>query len=98
MILSSSVGDGGRVSIEIVVIISAVIPAVVVVGVGVVGLRGAALPLVVPVFSSTRVLGPSVFLGGLFNFSGVTGVFLSSWSHMGLIGDAIMDGDGRFGS
>ncbi len=84
MILSSSVGDGGGVSIEIVVLISTVIAAVVVMGVGVVGLRGAALLLVVLVLAAAGVFGSSARFGGSFNFLAVVGVLLSSWLHKGL--------------
>ncbi len=84
MILSSSVGDGGGVSIEIVVVISAVVPAVVVVGVRVVGLWGVALLFMVFVFATPGVFRSSASFGGLFGFSGVSGLFLLSWSHKGL--------------
>ncbi len=48
---SSSVGDGGGVSIEVVVVIPQVIATIVVMGVGVVGLQGVALSSVALVFS-----------------------------------------------
>ncbi len=51
MILSSSVGDGGGVSIDVVIVVPSVISSVIVVGIGVVGLRGVALPFVVLVLS-----------------------------------------------
>ncbi len=98
MILSSSVRDGGRVSIEIIVIISAVIPTIVVVGVGIVGFWGTALLFVVPVLSASGVFSSAAFLGRLFDLSAIAGVFLSSWAHRVSVGDAIVDGDGRFRS
>ncbi len=63
MILSSSVGVGGRVSIEIVIVISAVEAAIVVVGIGVVGLQGAAMLLVVSMFSVATGFGSSASSG-----------------------------------
>ncbi len=84
MILSTSVGDGGGVSIEVVVVISAVVTAIVVMGVRVVRLRGAALFFVVLVFAVMGVFLSSARFGGLCDFSGVSGVFLLSWSHKGL--------------
>ncbi len=98
MILSSSVGVTGRVSIEIAVVISAVVPAVVVMGVRVVRLRGAAPLCVVSVLSVSAVFGFHARLGGLFDLSAITGMLLSSWVHRVSVGDAIMDGNGRFGS
>ncbi len=81
MIVTEDAGDD---SIEIVVVVPAIVSTVVVVGIGVVGLRGVALPSVVLVFS---------ILGSGFGFSGVAVVdrwfkrslflrlFLLSWSH-----------------
>ncbi len=102
MILSSSVRDGGGVSINIGVVISTVVSAVIVLRVRVVGFGGAALLLVVFVFSVSGSFGPATFLGGLFSFSWVTGLFLLPWSHKGGDGDgdsisgAIVNGDGGF--
>ncbi len=84
MILSSSVGDGGGVSIEIVIVISAVVAAVVVMGVGVIGLQGAALLLVMFMLSTTGVFGSSASFGGSFGFPGVAVLFLLSRSHKSL--------------
>ncbi len=84
MILSSSVGDGGRVSIEIVVVVSAVVTAVVIVGVGVIGLWGAALFSKMFVLPVSWVFGSFASFGGSFGFSGVTGLFFLSRSHKGL--------------
>ncbi len=58
-LLSSSVRDGGRVSIEVIVVISPIVPAIVVVGIGVVQFWGAALLVVILVFA---VAGAGVFL------------------------------------
>ncbi len=80
MILSSLVGVGGGVSIEIVVVISSV---VVVVRVRVIGLWGAALFSVVFVFSMAGFFGFSArFCGALSFFEGSI-LFLLSWSHKG---------------
>ncbi len=66
--------------------------------VGVVWLRGATLLLVVSVFSVAGSFGSSACSGRLFGLSGVAGLFLLSWSHKVSVGDAVMDGDGGFGS
>ncbi len=84
MILSSSVRDGGGVSIEIVIVISAVVAAIVVVRVRVIGLWGTALLPVVFVFPTPGVFGSSASFGGSFGLSGVAGLLLLSWSHKGL--------------
>ncbi len=96
MILSSSVGVGGGVrnrmvasdsagddSIEVVVVVPAVVSGVVVVGVGVVGLRGAALPSMVFVLS---VLGSGFsLLGWSFACWARGGVYLS-WTVSSVLG------------
>ncbi len=64
-ILSSSVGVGGGVSIEIVVIISAVEAAVVVMGIGIVGFWGSA-PF--PMMSVLSVAGTSGSVATLGSF------------------------------
>ncbi len=71
-------------SVKIVVVISTVVTAVVIVGVGVVGFRCAALFFVVLVFSGLGSFGSSACSGGLFGLSGVAGLFLLPWSHKGL--------------
>ncbi len=81
MILSSSVGDGGRVLIEIVVVISAVVAAVVIMGVRVVGLWGAALFSVMFVLSATGYFGFSTRFGGAFSFFEGSVLLLLSWLH-----------------
>ncbi len=76
MILSSSVGVGGGIqtgimvtdeagedSVEVVVVVPSIVATVVVVGVGVIGLRGAAIPFVVSVLSVATGFG---FLSGAF--------------------------------
>ncbi len=83
MILSSSVGVGGGVSIEIVIVISSIVPTVVIVGVRVIGLWGATLFSMVFVLSTPGMFGSSTSFGGLFGFSGVAGLFFLSWSHKG---------------
>ncbi len=89
-ILSSSVRDGGGVSIcgavvkglvEVGVVVSAVVSIVVVLRVGVIGFGGAALSLVVSVFLGSGFFGSATFLCGLFSLSGVVGLFLLSRSH-----------------
>ncbi len=87
--ISSSIGVGGGVSIEIVVVIFSIVAAVVVVGVGVVGLRGAALFLVVSMFLGAGVFLSSASAGGSvllrrFEHSFLLRLFLLSWSHKGL--------------
>ncbi len=62
--ISSLVGVGGGVSIKIVVVISAVEPAIVVVGIRVVGLWRAAALVVVSVLSGTGVFLSSANAGG----------------------------------
>ncbi len=59
MILSSSVGVSGRVSIDVVIVVPSIISGVVVVGVGVVGLWGAALSPMMLVFSVAGTFGSS---------------------------------------
>ncbi len=98
MTLSSSVGDGGGVSIKVGIVISTVISAVVVVGVGVVRFGGTTLLLVVFVFSVPGSFGPSAFLSRLLGLSGVMGLLLLSWSHIVSIGDAVVNGDRGFRS
>ncbi len=45
------------------------------------------------------VFSSAAFLGRLFSFLGIVGLFLLSWSHKGfLVGDAVVDSDGRFRS
>ncbi len=84
MILSSSVRDGGGVSIKVGVVVSAVVAAIVIVGVGVVGFWGAALFSVVFVLPTAGVFSSSTSFGGSFGLSGVAGLFLLPWSHKGL--------------
>ncbi len=68
---SSSVGDGGGVSIEVVVVVPSVVPAIIVVGVRVVGFGCSTLPFVVSMFSVSGFPG---FLGSPASF-GEWGVF-----------------------
>ncbi len=84
MTLSSSVGDGGGVLIEVVVIVPAVVSAVVVVGVGVIEFGGTALSPVVSVFSAPWFpwfLCSSAGFGGWVGLSGFTVLLLLPWSH-----------------
>ncbi len=81
---SSSVRDGGRVSIEIVVVISAVVPTVVVVGVGVVELGRSTLSFMIAMFLAPWLswfFGSSASFGGRGSGCGFTVVFLVSWAH-----------------
>ncbi len=70
MTLSSSVRVGGGVSIKIVIVISAIVATIVVVGVGVVGFWGAALLFVVLVFLGTGAFGSSASFGRHFGHFG----------------------------
>ncbi len=83
LILSSSVGVGGGVqtgmlvtddagedSIDVVVVVSSVVAAIVVVGVGVVRFRGMALPLVLFVLSVAVTFGSSTSASGSIRFWG----------------------------
>ncbi len=84
--LSSSVGVGGGVLIDVVVVVSSVIPTVVVVGVGVVGLRCSAPSLVVSMFSVAGLLGffgSSASFGKRSVFGGFTVGFPLSPGHIG---------------
>ncbi len=99
MILSSSVGVGGGVqtgmtvtddagedSIEVVIVVPSVVSAIVVVGVRVVGLWGAALPRVTLVFLVAAAFGSSASSGGSFFFRGfkrslLLRLLLLSWSY-----------------
>ncbi len=97
MILSSSVGVGGGVrtgmtvtddvgedSIDVVVVVPSVVSAIVVVGVGVIRLRGATLPSIALVFS----VSGTGFSFSWWSFASwarersiFLGLFLLSWSH-----------------
>ncbi len=76
-------GNGAGFLVEVGVIVSAVVPAVVVVGIGVVGFWGTVLLPVMFMFLVTRSFGSPAWFGGLFSLSGVTGLLLLSWSHRG---------------
>ncbi len=100
MILSSSVGVGGGVqmgmmvsddvgedSIEVVVVVPSIVAAIVVVGVGVVGLRGVALPSVALMFSvsaSGFTFSWRTFACWAREWSIFLRLFLLPWSHRGV--------------
>ncbi len=78
--------DMGEDSVEVVIVVPSVVATIIIVGVGVVGLRGAALPLVVLVLSVAMALGSSTSSGRAFVFQRFKGafllrLFLLSWSH-----------------
>ncbi len=80
-------------SVEVVIVISSVISAIVIVVVGIVQLWGTALFFMVLVFPVPGSFGSAALLGRLFSFLGVSGLFLLSWSHK----DFLVNGDRRFG-
>ncbi len=82
MILSSLVGDGSGVSIDVVIVIPSIVSGVVVMGIGVIGFGGAALLPVVFVLSAAGLLGFSARFSGSFSVSESV-LFLLSWSHRG---------------
>ncbi len=90
--------------IKVVVVISSIESAVVILGVRVIGFRGAAPVFMVFVFSVAGLFSSATFLGGLLGLSGVTRLFLLSRPHNGGDGNGVsisgpvVDGDRGFWS